>query len=71
MDWFLTPILSWVTPQKNLKVILGIVPQTFKIAGIYYTLFCGSSQSRMPSPRKLNDRMVRKIASDGNRIRCG
>lgn len=31
----------------------------------------GSKMSRSPSPRKLNDKMVRKIASDGNRIRCG
>ena len=71
MDGFHTFILSLSPLKKNLKVILEFVPQPVRITGIYYTLFCGSSQSRMLSPRKLNDRMVRKIASDGNRIRCG
>ena len=31
----------------------------------------GSRNSRNPSPKKLNDKIVKNIASEGNKIKCG
>ena len=67
-QWF----IGYMTVKKN--TFLNLFPPpipSLKVDHVFPIFDRGSRYSLSPSPKKLNDKMVKNIASEGNKIKCG
>ena len=67
-QWF----IGYITVKKHAFLTL-FSPHILALTGDHILPVCdrGSRYSLSPSPKKLNHKMVKNIASEGNRIKCG